>query len=155
MRRIAIVLALATLAAAPATRPSAPALRPGLWQVESTPQVATLDGRRLAELPYTAPPPQAICLTAAEAADPATWFARDSAGCTLTRRAVSGGNVAIEGSCPSPDAGRARGSVRLTGRYNADSYAVRFATIVNGDNGRMGFDGMMTGKRIGDCPAAR
>jgi hypothetical protein len=149
MRPIAAAAALMLVAAAPA----APLLRPGLWLVDSTPQAATLDGRKLDELPYAPPPPQRICLSAAQAADPASWFARDSAGCTLTRRRVAAGAVAIEGTCPSPDAGLARGTVRMTGRYTANSYALRFATIVNGDNGRMGFDGTMTGKRIGDCPA--
>lgn len=147
MRRLAASLALILLAAAPATP-----LRPGLWQVESAPQAATLDGRKLGQLPYAAPPPQTICLTPAEAADPAGWLARDSAECTLTRRKVTGGAVAISGTCPSPDAGRPRGTVRMTGRVAATSYALRFATIVNGENGRMGFDGTMTGKRVGDCP---
>ena len=148
MRRIAASACLSLLAAAPASP-----LRPGLWQVESTPQVATLDGRTLAQLPYDAPPPQTICLSAADAADPAKWFARDSADCTLTQHDVAGGQVTIAGTCPSPDAGRPRGTVRITGRVTPASYALRVATIVNGDNGRMGFDGTMTGKRIGDCPS--
>ena len=147
MRRVAASAALILVAAAPATP-----LHPGLWQVESAPEAATLDGRKLAELPYAAPPPQQVCLSAAEAADPATLFARDSAECTLTRRNVAGGRVVIAGTCPSPDADKPRGAVRIIGRYTPESYALRFATIVNGDNGRMGFDGTVTGKRLGDCP---
>lgn len=148
MTRIAAAAALMLVAAAPASP-----LRPGLWQVGSTPQRATLDGRRLAELPYAPPPPQLVCLSAAAAADPAAWFARDSSDCTLSRRDVAGGKVAIEGTCPSPDDGKPRGTVRMTGHFTPDRYDLAFATIVNGDNGRMGFDGSMTGKRVGDCPA--
>ena len=148
MRPIAASAALLLLAAAPATP-----LRPGLWEVQSAPETATLDGRKLDQLPYAAPPPQTICLTPAEAADPARWFARDSADCTLTRRAVADGRVAIAGTCASPDAGQPRGTVEMTGRFTPQSYALRFRTIVNGDNGRMGFDGSMTGKRVGDCPS--
>jgi hypothetical protein len=149
MRRIAASTIFLLVAAAPATPP----LRSGLWEVESTPEAATLDGRKLAQLPYDPPPPQTICLSPADAADPARWFARDSAECSLSQRAVGNGQVAIAGTCPSPDSGKPRGTVRISGRYTATSYALRFATIVNGDNGRMGFDGTMTGKRVGDCPS--
>lgn len=130
-------------------------LRPGLWHIASAPAGASLDGRHLDDLPYTPPAgPDTICLTPAQAADPAAWLARDSAqGCTLTRNTVAGGKVDIAGSCPPQATGLARGTVKLAGRWTPTSYALRFATTNPSENGVMGFTGTLTGKRIGDCPA--
>jgi hypothetical protein len=142
-------VALVTLGAAAA----APALRPGLWQFTNTPQGASLDGRALDDLPYSAPDaPETICVTPAMAAAPTAFLARDSAACDFTRAAIAGGKVDIVGACPASAPGLARGTVHLTGAWTPTSYALRFATINPGENGVMGFTGTMTGKRIGDCP---
>lgn len=147
-RLAALLLSTGVIAAAPT-----PALRAGLWQFDNMPQTATLDGRRLAELPYTPWGPQSVCLSPREAATPARWFARDSGSdCTFTKTSIAGGKVDIAGSCPPSDTGFDRGTVHLTGRWTPTSYTIRFATLTHGDNGHMGFDGAMTGKRIGDCP---
>ena len=145
-----LLLAAALLAGAP----SAP-LRPGLWRFTNTPGAATLDGRPLSELPVGPVTSETVCLTPADAAQPARWLARDLLGdCTLTRTGVAGGAVDISGVCPASDMGRAPGSLRLTGRYTATSYDLRFATIAHGENGTMGFSGAMTGARVGNCPAS-
>lgn len=150
MRAAPALLALPLLVAA-----SAPAtLAPGLWRIENRPTAATLDGRRLADLPYTPPPAEQVCLTAADAADPARWFTRDSApGCRWTERRVAGGRVSITGSCPAEEDGQPDGTTRLTGRWSATAYTLRFATIAHGGNGRMGLDGAIRARRIGDCPS--
>lgn len=94
-----------------------------------------------------------MCLSAADAADPAHWFTRDSApGCRWTRRSVSGGRVEIVGTCPAEEPGQPAGVTHLTGRWSRDRYALRFATIAHGSNGRMGLDGTITARRIGTCP---
>lgn len=149
VRRWAPLAALPVLLAA-----SAPvALRPGLWRIASAPDAATLDGRRLADLPYDPPPPEEVCLTPADAADPARWFTRDAApGCRWSRRSVARGRALIAGACPAEEAGRPDGTTRITGRWTPDRYDLRFATVAHGDNGRMGLDGRTTGVRIGDCP---
>ena len=143
-----VAAGLAFLAAAPA----AP-LRPGLWRFTNTPGAATLDGRVMRELPVSPATSEDVCLTPTDAAQPARWLARDVMGdCTLTRTAVARGAVNVTGTCPSQGDGLAPGTLRLTGRYTATSYDLRFATIANGENGRMGFAGAMAGKRVGDCP---
>jgi hypothetical protein len=130
------------------------ALAPGLWRIATVPQAATLDGRRLADLPYDAPPPDEVCLSAADAADPARWFARDSApGCRWSQRSVAGGRVRLSGTCPAEEAGQPAGSTRIAGRWSANRYDLRFATIAHGSNGRMGLDGATTGVRVGPCPS--
>ena len=152
-RRLLPLAALPLLVGASAPQASKPGLKPGLWRIASTPEAATLDGRRLAELPYDAPPPDQVCLSAADAADPARWFTRDAGpGCRWSRRSVAGGRVAIAGTCPAEEAGQPDGSTRLTGRWTPTRYTLRFATIAHGDNGRMGLDGATTGVRVGDCP---
>ncbi len=146
-RAAAAIVALAPVAAA------APTLHPGLWRVASTPQTATLDGRKLDDLPYTPAAPEAVCLSPAQAADPATWFVRDTpAGCTFSRRSVQHGAVDIVGTCPSASPGYPAGSVRFNGRWSANRYTIRFATTDIGENGQMGFAGTATGGRIGECP---
>lgn len=133
---------------------SAPSgMKPGLWRIASAPVAATLDGRRLADLPYDAPPPDEVCLSAADAADPAAWFTRDAApGCRWSSRSTARGRVAIAGACPAEEVGQPDGSTRITGRWTATRYDLRFATLANGSNGRMGLDGTTTGVRLGDCP---
>ncbi len=148
MRIVRLVPAALLVAAAP----SAP-LRPGLWRFTNTPGAATLDGRALSELPVSPPTSETVCLTPADADAPARWLARDLLGdCTLTKTGMIGGAVDIAGACPASDEGRAPGSLRLTGRYTATSYDLRFATDAHGENGTMGFAGAMTGARVGDCP---
>ena len=150
MRRAAVALALLGGVAA-----STPGFRPGLWELRSAPTAATLDGRSLGELPYEAPPPEQVCLTAADAAKPAAWLGRGMPGeCKIARSKLSGGKVDIAATCaPKPRDVRA-GTMRLTGTWSPDRYDLRFSTISHGENGTMGFDGTMTGKRLGDCPAA-
>lgn len=144
---IGATLLLLTAAATPTS------LRPGLWQIASTPGTASLDGRPLGDLPYTPPTGvDTICLTPAAARDPARWLARDAAaGCILSRRSAAGGRVDMAGTCPPQAAGLTPGTVRITGRWTPTSYALRFATQNPSENGRMGFTGTLTGKRIGDC----
>ena len=148
LRLLTTPLLLVALAAAPAST-----LQPGLWRFDNVPQTATLDGRRLADLPYTPSGPQTMCGTPADAATPAKWFARDSGNdCTFTRQSVANGKVDITGTCPPSQPGFDRGTVALTARWTSSGHALRFATLTHGDQGRMAFGGTMTGKRIGDCP---
>jgi hypothetical protein len=152
MRHGRTVLPLLALPLIAASGPVA--LKPGLWRIVNTPERATLDGRPLADLPFTQPVPEKVCLSSAHAADPAGWFTRDSAPtCTYRQRAIVGGRVAIVGTCPAEEAGQPAGSVRLTGTWTPTGYRLRFATVANGANGRMGFDGTLVGTRIGDCPS--
>ncbi len=138
------------LAAAPA------GLTPGLWRITSVPGTATLNGQPLGDLPYTPPasPPAPICVTATQAQDPQAWLASRHMpdGCTVTSHATVRGRVEIAGTCPPQAPGLARGTVRLTGRWTPTSYDLRFATINPSENGVMGFSGVITGKRVGDCP---
>ena len=138
---------LLTLAAA------APTLQSGRWTTASAPTGATLDGRKLDDLPYTAPPgPNAVCLSATDAADPAAWLARDVAkGCVFERRRLAGGRIDLAGTCPPQAPGLARGTVRITGRWSATSYDLTFATTNPSETGVMGFTGTMTGRRTGPC----
>ena len=99
------LLLLLTAAIGPAT------FQPGQWQIATAPGTATLNGRSLGDLPYTGPAaPEAICLTSAQASDPAAWLARDlPTGCTLTRRSIANGRVDVTGTCPAQAEGLARG----------------------------------------------
>lgn len=148
-----IARALAALALVGVTAASTPGLRAGLWEVRSAPTAATLDGKPLADLPYAPPPPERVCLTAAQAAAPATWLSRDMpAECKVTAAKMAGGRADIRATCaPKPRDVKA-GTMRLTGRWTAENYDLRFETISHGENGRMGFNGTMTGRRVGDCP---
>lgn len=147
MRELAAIAALLAVAA------SAPGLQPGKWRIVTVPDTATLDGRKLGDLPYSPPPPAEVCMSAAEAADPAAWFTREAAeGCTVSRRSVSGGTVAIDGLCPPFAAGLPAGTMRFIGRWSPTRYTVRFVTEASGENGRMGFSGTARGERIGECP---
>lgn len=130
------------------------AFQPGRWQVTSRPGAATLDGKPLGDLPYTGPAaPESICLSPAQASDPAAWLARDlPANCTLSRRRTANGRVDIAGTCPPQADDLPRGAIRLTGRWTPTSYTLRFITSNPSENGVMGFTGTMTGKRVGDCP---
>ncbi|WP_174297509.1 DUF3617 domain-containing protein [Sphingomonas bacterium] len=129
-----------------------PPLSPGAWTFISTPVSASLDGRVLHDLPVGEITSETTCLTPAQATAPGPWLARDLLhDCTLDRASVAGGRVAITGHCPPPTPGFAAGTLRITGRYTAASYDLRFATVSPDQNGTMGFDGLMTGKRTGNC----
>ena len=92
--RAILPIGLGTLCAAA----SAPSLTPGLWQFTNTPEGASLDGRALDDLPYSAPDaPETICVTPAMAAAPAAFLARDSAACHFTKAATAGGEVDMTG----------------------------------------------------------
>lgn len=150
-----ILLSIAALLLVGGAPPSA-TLRPGLWRYDNVPTGASLDGRALGDLPYTPAGPQEVCMSPAEAADPARWFLRDSGtGCSVTRAVVAGGAVDIAATCPGQAAGDAPGTVHLTGTWSADRYALRFATTTIGENGTMGFTGTIAGRRVGACPAAK
>lgn len=149
MRYLPLIVFLPlAVAAAPA------GFAPGQWEMMSAPGIATLDGRALGDLPYTASTaPDRVCLSAADVQDPATLLSRTVAqGCTFTRRSVAGGRIDIAGTCAPQAPGLAGGTVRLTGRWTPVSYEVRFTTSNPSENGVMGFSGTMTGKRIGPCP---
>ena len=140
------------LAAAPLLLASADiTLTPGKWQVTNQPGVATLDGRELDDLPLGPIKTQELCLAAADAADPASFFARDTAAdCRITSAKLAGGKVEIVGACPNPDDGH-EGLLKLSGRYSADSYELDFSTRAEDFQGVMTFSGKLTGRRIGTC----
>jgi hypothetical protein len=148
-------LALALLAGALLAGASgATTLAPGMWEIMNRPGVATLDGRELSDLPLPELEPERLCLSAAQAADPATFLPGDTAeGCRITSASTSGGEVKIAGTCPSADGGK-DGSLLLAGRYERDRYEVDFETVAYGNNGRMSFSGKLEGRRIGDCAPA-
>ncbi len=134
---------------------AAPALQPGLWEQRNDPGAASLAGRPLTDLPIDPIKTDRICLTPAEAAEPAKWFSRDTlSDCMLDRAKLDGGKVDIAGTCTPPDDGLKRGTVKLTGRYDAQSFDIAFATTTDTTQGMMGFAGRMQGRRVGDCPAA-
>lgn len=128
---------------------------PGLWQITSTPTGATLNGRPLTDLPYTPPttPSAPICMTAAQARDPAVWLANGNMpqGCTATSRSIARGRIAIAGTCPPQAPGLARGTVKLSGSWSPARYSLRFATQNPSENGVMGFSGTVEARRVGDC----
>ena len=151
MRPILLGIAAVVLAGA-TTTPAG--LVPGLWRVENVPTGATLDGRALGDLPYTATGPQDVCMSPADAADPVRWFTRDSGtGCAVSQGSIADGRVDIRARCPGQAAGDAPGTVHLSGTWAHDRYALRFSTVTVGDNGRMGFTGTITARRVGNCPA--
>jgi hypothetical protein len=126
-------------------------LTPGLWELVNTPGVATLDGRELDDLPLGPIRKQEVCLAAAESADPAAFFARDTAAdCRITRATLAGGKVEIAGACPNPEEGN-EGALTLSGQYSPDRYELDFATRAEDFQGVMTFSGKLTGRRIGDC----
>ncbi len=93
-------------------------------------------------------------MAASEAAEPATFFARETQGvCSVTSSDVTAGKVAIAGSCPNPEEGTV-GSMKLSGRYDSASYELDFATTAEDFQGVMTFSGKLSGKRIGACPAS-
>lgn len=129
-----------------------PPLTPGAWTFTNTPEAATLDGRPLRDLPVGDITSETTCLTPALAATPAAWLARDLLhDCTLDRTIVAGGRVTIAGHCPPQGSEKRAGTLTIIGRYDADSYDVRFATVSPDENGVMGFDGHMAGRRTGAC----
>ena len=146
MRRL-FALPLLLAATAPA------GFQPGRWLVSSEPATATLNGRPLGDLPYQAPTePQYLCLTPTQVADAAAWLTHDAAAdCTLTRRSLASGRVNLTGSCAPVSPGASRGTVSFTGRWTPTSYRVRFATTTASENGVMGFSGVLTGRRVGEC----
>lgn len=129
--------------------------QPGLWEVTSAPQEATLNGRPLGDLPYTpTTAPDRLCLTAADLADPAALVARQAPpGCEVKRRSRTAYGVMLTGTCPPQADGLARGSFRLTGSWTRGSYSVRFITANPSENGVMGFSGSVDARRVGACPA--
>ena len=150
MRRAGL---LTIAAAAPLLLASADtALAPGLWELVNTPGVATLDGRELDDLPLGPVKKQQLCLAAADAADPAAFFTRDTAAdCRITSARLAGGTVEIVGACPNPEEGN-DGVLKLSGRYAGDRYELDFATRAEDFQGVMTFSGKLTGRRLGDCP---
>ena len=139
---------LLLLAAAPAALP-----QPGLWEIASAPQQATLDGQALRDLPYTPPAtPDRVCLAAADLADPVEFIAKQAPpGCTVTRRAATAHGITLTGTCPPQADGLAAGSFRLTSTWTATGYSVRFTTANPSENGVMGFTGRVDARRVGQC----
>lgn len=128
-------------------------LTPGLWEIRNTPGVATLDGQVLDDLPLGEIRTQKLCLAAADVADPAAFFARDTqADCRITTVAADGDRIDIVGVCPNPDEG-VEGALKLSGRYGPDSYELDFSTRAEDFQGVMTFSGRLTGRRVGSCPA--
>ena len=137
-----------------ATAASTPGFRHGLWQTSTAPGTATLDGKRLSDLPYTGPAgPRSICLSSDDVAG-TDWLTEGLLpdGCLYDRQRMRDGRIDIAATCPPQAAGLSSGHVRITGRYTATSYALRFATTNPSENGVMGFGGTMTGRRVGNCP---
>lgn len=148
-------LALAAVLAAPFVLAAADGmLAPGLWEVTMTPGAATLDGKLLDDLPLGEARIERVCLAAAEAADPAAFFARDTKdNCRIVSSHATAGKVEIAGACPNPDEG-SDGTMKLSGRYASDSYELDFATTSEDFQGVMTFSGKVAGRRVGPCPAA-
>jgi hypothetical protein len=145
-------LALAALASSLLVAASDARLASGLWEMRNTPGVATLDGRVLSELPIGPIKTQTICLAPSEAA--VRFLTRDlGADCSVGRATTTGGRIDVQGTCPNQVEGP-DGSFRLAGTVRSRSYAVEFATTAVGENGRMTFSGKLSGRRIGNCPAA-
>lgn len=127
-------------------------LMSGEYAITDTPGQASLNGQPLGDLPYTAKPPERICLSPAQARDPVAIIRKQvPTGCTVARTIKGHGNVTLSGSCRPQAAGLARGSFRLTGRWTADTYQVGFTTENPSENGRMGFTGQLKARRVGDC----
>ena len=127
-------------------------LQPGLWEVVNTPGIATLDGRELDDLPLGPIKTERVCLAAADMADPARFFTRDTAAeCHIVSATTAGGTVAIRGACPNPEEGN-EGTLELSGRYDGQSYSLDFATRAEDFQGVMTFSGKLTGRRVGLCP---
>ena len=147
LKRLALLAPLLVLG----TGASAPSLSPGLWQVLNTPGVATLDGKELDDLPLGPVKVQEICVAPSDAADPIAFFARDTKDeCQIVSSKADGGKVEINGRCPVPEEER-EGTLKLSGRYDSESYELDFATTAEDFQGLMTFSGKLTGKRIGAC----
>ena len=128
-------------------------LEPGLWEIRSIPGKATLDGKVLDDLPLGESRTERVCLASAQAADPATFFARDTTqDCKITSSDTAAGKVDISGRCPSPEEG-SDGTMKLSGRYSSSSYELDLVTSAEDFQGKMTFSGRLAGRRIGPCPA--
>lgn len=128
-------------------------LSAGAWEIRNTPGMATLDGEELSALPLGPIRTESICLSPAQALEPARFFARElDPGCTVTSASIDGGKVAIAGTCPNQVEGP-DGAFTLSGRWESDRYDITFQTAVEGENGRMGFSGALSGHRVGSCEA--
>ena len=146
-------VAVATFALA-AAHPAEPALAPGLWETVNTPGVASLDGMELNDLPLFEIQTDEVCLTAADASDPATFLAGSTRpGCRIVKSRIEGARVDVKAVCPSEDGG-ADGSLTLAGELARESYRIEFQSVAFGDNGQMGFSGTLAARRIGDCEGA-
>lgn len=130
---------------------SGSSISPGLWQLRNTPGIATLDGKELDDLPLGPIKIQELCIAPADTVDPVAFFARDTKEqCQITNGSAAGGKVDISGRCPNPEE-ETEGSMKLSGRYDAESYELDFATTAEDFQGVMTFSGKLTGKRIGAC----
>ena len=129
-----------------------PVLEPGLWETVNRPGTATLDGRALSDLPLFEIQTERVCLSPEAAAAPAAFLAGDVAGeCSLGKAVVADGRLDVSGSCPSEE-GYEPGIIRMAGAVEGDSYEIAFETTSEKDNGRLGFTGTLSGRRVGDCP---
>lgn len=129
-------------------------IAPGLWEVRNTPGIATLDGKELDDLPLGPIRSEEICVAPADAADPVAFFARDTkSDCSITSGSAAGGKVEISGRCPNPEE-ETEGTLKLSGRYDSDSYELDFATTAEDFQGVMTFSGKLSGKRLGACKPA-
>ena len=154
-RKIKALLLLAPASLLCAAASSEVALSPGLWQIMNTPGQATLDGRNLTELPLSVLKPERICLSPAQARDPATFLPGDiRPDCRITESTAAAGKLRIRAVCPG-EGGFGDATLSLDGRFDKDDYEVRFETASHGDNGRMTFSGKLTGRRIGKCRAPK
>jgi hypothetical protein len=150
---LAAALIAAAAGCATATSPAGSPVAPGLWETRNAPGTASLDGRPLKELPLPPLEPERVCLSPADAADPARFLAGATApDCRITSSTWAAGRARVEASCASPDGGK-EGKMILSGRYSKDQYTIGFDTTAYGNNGRMGFTGKLIGRRLGDCPA--
>ena len=130
----------------------APGLAPGLWETVNRPGTATLDGRALNDLPLFEIQTERVCLSPEAAAEPAAFLAGDVAGeCSLGKAVVADGRLEVTGVCPSEE-GFEPGTLRMTGAVGRESYEISFETTTEKDNGRLGFTGTLSGRRVGECP---
>lgn len=166
MRTTIIGLAAAGLLAAcsgdtaqePKEETRADALKPGEYEVtdkvdelrstdNSTPATATR-----AAAPGEAAPTARICVGADGALDPKI-FAEAGDTCTETGSYMRGGRLSFQFNCTRP--GKGGISQLVDGKFTADSFeaSVTSSTYFSGP-GDYSLTRTLTGKRVGDCPAA-
>ena len=98
-------------------------MAPGRWMETFTTTGATVAGKAVPASALGEPASKAVCMSAAEAADPQTYFqSRSGAGgsCAAPTGSVAGGTLALASTCARPDG--ATVAIEVKGGYSKDSY---------------------------------